>query len=145
MGACNDNACHLRIVIEPRTYVVEHVYLYPSGLNFYLDIADLYARFGTDFIFPKTGECSCHSFYSIYHSFPLPTLHHYIGCQFYPLVSTTTYHHMNRTMKKREQYFADLFYSSPRTSSWTIATVTLADHTYYICDPCKMRSAKIIL
>ncbi len=40
------------VIIEPRTYVVEYVYL--SDLNFYLDITDLYARFGTDFVFPKT-------------------------------------------------------------------------------------------
>ncbi len=40
------------VIIEPRTYVVEHVYL--SDLKFYLDIADLYARFATDFVFPKT-------------------------------------------------------------------------------------------
>ncbi len=52
IGACNDNACHLKIAIEPRTYVVEHVYL--SDLNFYLDIANLNSRFGTDFVFPKT-------------------------------------------------------------------------------------------
>ncbi len=51
IGACNDNACYLRIIIEPRIYIVEHVYL--SNLNFYFDIADLYARFGMDFVFPK--------------------------------------------------------------------------------------------
>ena len=53
MGTCNDNVCHLRIVIEPQIYVVEHVYLYPSDLNFYLDIIDLYACFGTDFVSRK--------------------------------------------------------------------------------------------
>ncbi len=78
IGACNDNACHLRIIIESRTYVVEQVYL--SDLNCYLDIAELYARFGTDFVFPKTEECSCHQFYSIYYLFPLCIFHHYIGC-----------------------------------------------------------------
>ncbi len=97
IGACNDNACHVRIIIKPRIYVVEHVYM--SDLNFYLDIADLYARFGTDFVFSKTEQCSYHQFYSIYYSFPLRTLHHYNGCRLYPLVSTATYDHMNRTVK----------------------------------------------
>ena len=54
----NDNTCYLIIIIKPQIYIVKHVYL--SGLNFYLDIADLYTRFNTDFVFPKTEEYSCH-------------------------------------------------------------------------------------
>ncbi len=100
ISVCNNNAYYLRIIIEPRTYVVEHVYL--NNLNFYLDIADLYACFGTDFVFPKTEEYGCHRFYSIYYSFPLCILYHYIGCQLYSLIFTATYDLINRTMKKRQ-------------------------------------------
>ncbi len=58
ISACNNNACHLRFIIEPRIYVVEYIYL--NDLNFYLEIVDLYTHFGSDFVFPKTEKCSCH-------------------------------------------------------------------------------------
>ncbi len=85
IGIYNNNTCHLRIIIEPRTYVVEYVYL--SDLNFYLNIADLYTYFSTNCIFPKTKKCSCYRLYPIYYLFSFYTLHHYIGRQLYPLVS----------------------------------------------------------
>ena len=58
ISACNNNAYYLKIIIELWIYVVEHVYL--NNLNFYLDIVNLYMRFGTDFVFSKTEKCSCH-------------------------------------------------------------------------------------
>ena len=75
IGAYNNNICHLIIIIELWIYVVKYMYL--SDLNFYFNIADLYVRFGMDFIFPKTEKCSCHQFYSIYYLFFLytPLLH----------------------------------------------------------------------
>ncbi len=67
IGIYNDNTYHLRIIIESWTYIVKHLYL--NNLKFYLDITDLYTRFGIDFIFSKTGKCSCHKFFFIYYSF----------------------------------------------------------------------------
>ena len=107
IGAYNNNACYLIIIFKLWTYVVEYIYL--NDLNFYLDIADLYMHFGTNFVFfLKIEECSCHQFYSIYYSFSLYTLYYYIRCQLYLLVSTATYDYMNRIVIKRQQYFADL-------------------------------------
>ena len=100
IGKYNNNVCYLRIIIEPQTYLVEHIYL--SNLNFLLDITDLYMYFSTDFVFPKTEKYNCHQFYSIYYSFSLCILYYYIRCQLYPLVSTATYNYINRTMKKRQ-------------------------------------------
>lgn len=99
IGGCNNNTYHLIIIIEPRIYIVEYVYL--SDLNFYFDITDLYTRFGRDFVFPKSEEHSYHQFYSIYYLFLFHTFYHYIGCQLYLLVFTAIYDYINMTVKKQ--------------------------------------------
>ena len=76
--------------------------MYLNDLNFYLDMADLYARFDTDFVFLKTKKYNYHQFFSIYYSFPFHIHYHYIGCQLYPRVSTSTDDHMNKIVKKRQ-------------------------------------------
>ena len=67
IDVCINNVDHFIIIIKLCIYVFKYMYL--SDLNFYLGIADLYIRFDTDFVFPKTKEYSCHQFYSIYYSF----------------------------------------------------------------------------
>ncbi len=99
IGACNNNAYNLKIIIQPQIYEVEHVYL--SDLNFYLDITDLYMRFNIDFDFPKTKEYICHRFYFIYSLFPLYIFYYYIGSQLYLLVLTAPDNHINWSVRKQ--------------------------------------------